>query len=243
MSREFPVASSLCRCVCFVCSKVLATTPFAQTSRRCVPLTRAPKQVVEAVVRDSDVQDAVQAVASHTHALRLTHHEAASFQALDSELGPPDGAAATAGSELHSSQGVSPLLTAVGEAVVLLEAVAMSRRLSRLIVDARGVVELVRCLSTVAHLRPSTAAAPSSSSSAPGLASTAMSALATSRGAKTGTLAAKMLKSAVSTVITNSRRASTVVVSEEQTMVRCCLPWCGFGRLGGSRRCRGVSNI
>ena len=230
MSREFPVASSLCRCVCFVCSKVLATTPFAQTSRRCVPLTRAPIQVVEAVVRDSDVQDAVQAVASHTHALRLTHHEAASFQALDSELGPPDGAAATAGSELHSSQGVSPLLTAVGEAVVLLEAVAMSRRLSRLIVDARGVVELVRCLSTVAHLRPSTAAAPSSSS-APGLASTAMSALATSRGAKTGTLAAKMLKSAVSTVITNSRRASTVVVSEEQTMVRCCLSWCGLWSL------------
>jgi hypothetical protein len=199
---DFPLPPVVCACVC--------------------------TQIVEAVVRDEDVRSAVSNLKVNTHALRLSINDAALFAPQDAELGAPDGSTVEAAGAVHPAQPPAAIMGSVNESMVLLEAVAMSGRLCLLLVDARGVTEVVRCMATAAHVRfvPVAAAAPS-------LATTAMAALSSARGGggpldpKLAGLATptKKLRAAVGKVVESARKdAQPAVPLDEALVVRAARP-------------------
>jgi hypothetical protein len=167
----------------------------------------------------------------HTHALRLSINDSALFASVDGELGAPTSDVVSGAGDVYPRLPASGVLAALNESAVLLEAVAMSWRLSLLIVEARGVVEVVRCIATAAHLRAVAAAA------APSLAATVQAATLLSRGGdkaldpKLSSLAGgpKKLRAAVGAAVSAAKRdvvAAPTGAAAESNVVR--VVWCGF---------------
>ena len=176
-------------------------------------------------MRDTDVRDAVESLATHCHAVRLSHNDTARFNTLDSELGAPTASTVSAASDLYPAKSVDALVAAAFEGVVLLEAVAMSRRLSLLIVEAKGVPEVVRCIATVGHLKTQPATAtPTPGAAASAFGSVASSALAAAKAAAKplpsalitpGVAASKRLKAAISAVTATAKKDVTAGADED----------------------------
>lgn len=111
-------------------------------------------QAVELVVRDSDVLQAVRLFSVNVLCFRFTFPDQGIFGPVDTDLGAvgPDILAA-AKDKQKSAVTPAALADEATEGMVLLEAVAVSRRLAALILEAGGVTELVRGIATLAFVK------------------------------------------------------------------------------------------
>ena len=110
-------------------------------------------QAVELVVRDEDVLASVQLFSINVCCFRLSAPEQGIFSVLDGDVGAQDVAVVAVARFKQKSSSQGALASELLEAMVLLEAVAVSHRLAALIVEAGGVVELVRGIATLAYVK------------------------------------------------------------------------------------------
>ena len=120
---------------------------------------RAPQLVdlfceaVELVVRDADVLAAASLFAENVYCFRLFQSEQGIFNVIEGDLGALNSVVVNEAKSKQKSTTVTVLTEELMEAMVLLEAVAVSHRLAALIVETGGVTELVRGIATLGFLK------------------------------------------------------------------------------------------